>query len=148
MTTSSDDLARFADLLDRHGSDRSRWPERERVFAETLLAVSADARVAFDHARTLDAWLDDAMVAPAPDTRVLRNRILAALPNRDGFARFFDWLRRGPLLWRPVAVALVPLVLGFLVGIGAPDLLGDDNDIATELSLFAFVATEEYGDAQ
>jgi hypothetical protein len=145
--TSVPDIERFVELLDRHGSDRARWPEADARFADALLETSVDARRALARAERLEAWLDDALRTPEPDVRALRARILAALPLRDPVTRFFAWLARGPLLWRPVAMALVPLVLGFTIGISASEPAGNDAELVMELQLFAFQDAEASAEA-
>jgi hypothetical protein len=139
---------RFIELLDRHGGDFGRWPPADAAFAAGILPRSADARRALEGARTLDAWLDEALPVPARNLEGLRDRILASVTPADVLAPLFAWLQRGPLLWRPVALALVPLVLGFWIGIGVPPSAGEDAELAGELDLLAFQDVEAYDDAQ
>ncbi len=47
------DVSEFEDLIDRLGEDLSRWPETQRVAAETLIASSCEARASLEEARTL-----------------------------------------------------------------------------------------------
>ena len=50
-------LARFVELLDAHGADPARWPDRSREPAQRLLAASADARALQASAAKLDALI-------------------------------------------------------------------------------------------
>lgn len=101
----------FEDSLDRFGPDLDRWPDHHASAARPLLQRSASARELLAEARALDAALDDLLpIVPAP--LGLRARVLANLPTRE---TFFEWLTI--TVWRPAALALVPLVVGFGVGL-------------------------------
>lgn len=101
----------FEQSLDRFGPDLERWPDPQANAARTLLQCSASARKLLAEARALDAVLDDLL--PFVEAPLgLRSRVLANLPTRE---TWFEWLTI--TVWRPAALALVPLVLGFGIGL-------------------------------
>lgn len=112
---------RLKQLLTSYGADPARWPEAEREAAVMLLASDPAARRMQQEAASLDEWL---VRSPVPAFAGLESRLLQqALPARGlGLADWLaSWLRPSsehPLrsLWRPAAVACVPLVLGLLIG--------------------------------
>lgn len=72
-------LAAFQDMLDAFGADPRRWPTERRAAAQSLLAVSADARAAFREARVLDDVLAAAPRAPEPDVATAARIAAAAI---------------------------------------------------------------------
>ena len=115
----------FEDSLDRLGPDLDRWPANLAMAARTLVDRSARASRLLAEARELDAGLDDLLPSLAAPLG-LRTRVLANLPEREAW---FEWLTIR--VWRSAALALVPLVLGFGVGLNvAPG--ADVADEATE----------------
>ena len=104
------DIDDFEDSLDRYGADSSQWPETVRSQAPSLLASSTHAQDLLAETKRLDQALNDALPA-APAPLGLKTRILANLPRRDPW---LEWLR--VKTWRPLALACVPLALGFAVG--------------------------------
>ena len=101
----------FEHLLDRHGPDFDRWPDNLAAQARHSLERSARARDLLLEARELQSALDE--VLPAIDAPLgLRTRVLANLPEREAW---FEWLT--VTAWRAAALALVPLVVGFGVGL-------------------------------
>jgi len=77
VTNGKADLETLGQVLDRYGSDRTRWPAPVRRDFAGLLSTSAEAQGRLREAEALDRLLD---LAPAPviDTRALTDRILAA----------------------------------------------------------------------
>jgi hypothetical protein len=77
--------AGFAELeavIERFGSDRTRWPAPERLGFATLLSESPEARKRLREAEALDRLLD-LVPAPAVETSALADRIMAkALAER------------------------------------------------------------------
>ena len=74
MTASTLTLEGFRDLLDRFGGDLTSWPARERVAADALLAISADAKALLAETAAVDSVLATPPKAPAG----LADRIVAA----------------------------------------------------------------------
>ena len=70
---------RLKEIIDAYGANHARWPDAERDAALALLATSADLQAYRDAARTLDAFLDEASVAPASVD--LETAILATAPS-------------------------------------------------------------------
>ena len=69
----TDAVAELQDLLDRLGTDLSRWPEAERERAEQIVAASPEARQRLDDARAL--W-DPTRITPVKAPAGLKERIL------------------------------------------------------------------------
>ena len=103
----------FEECLDRHGPDLDRWPGTLAAGGRILLERSARARDLLAEARELESALDHLL--PAVDAPLgLRTRVLANTPQREAW---LDWLAAN--VWRPAALALVPLAVGFGVGLNA-----------------------------
>lgn len=95
-----------------------------------------------DPDRRLEAWLEGLRRHQAPPG--LQARILAAVVRRDPFDRALDWLTSR--LWRPVLAAALPVLVGFVIGIGLPE--EPDLDLAGTIGSLAFVDLyEELDDA-
>lgn len=114
---------RFARLLACYGADPVHWPDAERAAAQTFLDNNVSARAMLREAMALDHWLQSpASQAPAftgLEARLLQRKLPSA--TRGAVERLLAWLLPAPglelrLLWRPVAVACLPLVIGLLVG--------------------------------
>ena len=129
------DVRRFEDLLDRHGVAPADWPTALREQALALLETSVDARRVFDEAQWLSDALDTALTdAPAP--LGLKTRIVAKARSRDPW---LDWFT--VRIWRPVALACLPLAAGFAVGINFAD---DPADLEDQILIaFADASTLE-----
>ncbi len=126
------DINDFEDALDRHGADSSLWPETVRIRATALLESSARARDLLAEAKRLQQALSDALpTVPAPPG--LKTRILANLPRRDPWLEWLTMKR-----WRLVALACVPLALGFAVGLNVVE----DTASWEDRVLVAFSETE------
>ncbi len=150
--TSPMDLARFEQLLDQHGADVARFPERERSAASALLAADPRARRLLAQAEALERGLQS-MTTPEPSAAL--RRAVAEIPLRHPqpapAAAAFGWL---PLrsAWALAASAALMLALGALSGALASDLdlslqaeatqlaLEPEDDALTELSELAFAA--------
>lgn len=122
------DQHQFEALLDRHGAASADWPTEVRVQALELLKSSPEAQRLHAGAQRLDDVLDDILANVAPPLG-LRTRIIANAPQRDAW---LDWLT--VRVWRPVALASLPLVLGFAFGANFAD---DTTDLEDQL-LVAF----------
>jgi len=147
-------LSRFVELIETHGADPERWPERCRERAQSLLAASAEARAALAQGEKLDALIarhcgdDDQGQATA---RVL-GRLQALPPQRRGLLPSllpaalleFDLA----LAWPRFAALLGVAVLGFAVGLSdtgmaltkhsASAIIGSSNSSDSDLSLILF----------
>ena len=141
MNTTFDQHA-FETLLDRHGSEAADWPAESRAQALELLESSTDARQLHAEARLLDETLDELLpVANLP--LGLGTRIVANAPHRDPW---LQWL--AVRLWRPAALACLPLAVGFAVGNTFADDAADLEDqvlvaFADASALEAFALPEE-----
>ncbi len=123
----------FEHLLDRHGADLERWPEELAAQARSVAKRSARAHALLAEARELESALNDLLPSVAAPLG-LRTRVLANLPERDAW---FEWL--AVKAWRPAALALVPLVVGFGVGLNVAqgaDAIEDAVEDDVLLALF------------
>ncbi len=110
-------------VLERFGSDRTRWPAPVRRNFAGLLASSAEAKARLREAEALDRLLD---LAPEPeiDTRALADRVMAAAvaerpaaappTARSALGRRATATRAE---WPAVALLAASLVLGMFVGL-------------------------------
>lgn len=80
-----DGLEAFGEVLDRYGSDRTRWPAPVRMRFARLISEDGAAGQRLKEAEALDRLLDLAP-PPAVDTRALASRIMAALEAETGVA--------------------------------------------------------------
>ena len=78
------DLARFVDLLDRHGGDVATWPDADRIAAATLLASSVAARDLLEAELDLRRRLGPTQGVTAPPG--LLDRIFARAFGPEGAA--------------------------------------------------------------
>jgi hypothetical protein len=141
-------LEEFEKLLDVHGASLQRWPATAATRGRELLAESAHARAVHAQAEELEQELDLALPAQSLTTGALRARILDKVArttaNRWGLDRFI-----GGAGWiRPMVMALIPLCLGFAIGVGYPESNGVSEDLVSDVSLFSFAAYEDDPDAQ
>jgi hypothetical protein len=137
----------FDAQLDRLGPNIDRWPGDLAQDARRLLAQSADARARLKTASALDVLLDDALPAATLSTGAVRSRVLEAVARDAARPRWWSWFVRGTGVRKPIAIvaALIPLCLGFAIGIYEPSSVGDD--MASDVSLLAFADYEGYTDA-
>ena len=127
----------FEHLLDRHGPDLDRWPDGLSVEARGFVDLSPGARALLLEARELESALDDVLpriVAPLG----LQTRLLANQPEREAW---FEWL--AGTAWRPAALALVPLVVGFGVGLNVAQRTDAPATAAEEDVLLALFDPDE-----
>jgi hypothetical protein len=137
----------FAALLDRHGADRKHWPAAQAREAELLLERSAAARTELERARALDGLLADLANASPFPARPARARIATALEagirRTDRWQRLGDWFTVA--LWRPIALAALPLALGFLAGVQhAPSVDAELMRALSELPLAGSFEEPDY----
>ena len=118
-------------VLERFGSDRTRWPAPVRRDLAGLLSGNAEAKARLKEAEALDRLLD---LAPQPgiDTRALADRIVAAAlaegpaaaPAPRSRVAWASFGRRpsveGP--WPAAALLAASLVLGTVFGLNSGTL--------------------------
>jgi hypothetical protein len=135
-------LDEFETHLDIHGAGLQRWPAPAAARGTQLLETSTPARALHAQALALATELDHALPANPLTTGALRARILDEVArNRRGWFTAAGWLR-------PMVFALIPLCLGFAIGVGYPEHGAVNDALITDASLFAFAAYEEETDAQ
>ena len=121
------DLVTFEDALDRYGVELHRWPGALAAEARSLVESSARARDLLAEAAALHSVLDEVLpVVAAP--LGLKTRVFANLPEREAWIEWFT-IR----IWRPVGLALVPLVVGFGVGVNYADAEHGEDDVLLAL---------------
>lgn len=113
------DIDRFNAILEAYGADPARWPDAERVSAETFLKADSDAKAAFDHAAELDALIAPAAIAPAASD-MLTARLLRAVPRPEFLG---DWKH-------VAAAAALALVVGLGGGYASGALVPASDDEA------------------
>ncbi|MEQ8486638.1 MAG: hypothetical protein RIB46_19925 [Pseudomonadales bacterium] len=127
----------FEALLDRLGSDLNTWPEADARAARDLLASSADAAAALAAASAVARHLEGRRQHRAPHGLAARIVAAAATPRgRLGspLERLLEQLLNPP--WRPALLALLPLALGFVIGLQQADPA--DQTLPDELLTLAF----------
>jgi hypothetical protein len=87
--------------------------------------------------------LDEAFPSATPSTRAVHERILAGVERYAAAPRPFAWLWPTAHL-RPIAIAaaLIPLCVGFAIGVGYQR--GVSDELVSDVSLLAFAAYEEF----
>lgn len=138
----------FEAHLDRYGADLDRWPTERASQANRLIAASGAARAMLGESSALETLLEDALPGATLSTGAVRSRILAAVAADAAKPRLFAWLTSGRRLLRPIAfvAALIPLFLGYAIGVGYQPG-GVNDDLVSDVSLLAFADYEAYSDA-
>ena len=126
----------FEDLLDRHGSDLSLWPENVREKAHELLAQSPAARSMLNAELIVDNFLSDAMVVPNADR--LEQKIMARFAAQKRRFAFDQWRA---FFWKPAFAATCSLAFGFYLGAANQEL---PVDLAEDLTYVTFYDHEEW----
>lgn len=112
--------ARFERLIAAYGADPARWPAAERAGALAFLAANREAAAPLlAEAASLDQALATARAAaPSLSPRALAAIRRGARPGRLGrLRRLLDW---PDALWQPAGAVAAALLVGFVVGLGAP----------------------------
>jgi hypothetical protein len=118
-------LGALEQVLERFGSDRTRWPAPVRRDFAGLLASSAEAKARLREAEALDRLLD---LAPEPeiDARALADRIVAAAaaerpavvpPEARAAGAIGGRAAARRTEWPAAALLAASLVLGMFVGL-------------------------------
>ena len=128
-------IEEFESFLDRHGPDPSLWPKTsESDSAKRLIEASAGAREVLATNQRLYDWFTTAFAVRTPIG--LQARILDAVEASQKnwwSSAIVQWL------WKP-ALAALPIVIGFMIGILANNSISLDR---YELPIGQF---EEHGD--
>jgi len=118
-------LEAFEQVLERYGSDRTRWPAPVRRDFAGLVAKDPQVKARLSEAEALDRLLDLAP-EPAIDTRALADRILGAAaavaPAVQAPQARVAWARSRPgsaavAEWPAAALLAASLVLGAVFGV-------------------------------
>ena len=131
---------RLREIVDAYGGDPLRWPQSERLAAQSLAARDSAAGALVSEAMSFDGLLDMApSAAPSP-------ALLAAVFNarpRPGPMAWLAGLWRdmfpGTAAWKPAVGFALALALGVGVQGAAADQLGltdsDDSIVAEQSSI-------------
>lgn len=142
-------MDRLRQLLKTYGASPDRWPDEDRDAARKLLAENPDARRWLSAEASLDEMLNTFEVDVPVE---LKHRILARIPetSNDMLDRLIDWIIPSrDHLWRPVVVAIIPLVAGIVIG-GTVRIgdTADDADIWQEEIYVMALNADDAGVAQ
>ena len=121
----------FSDLLERHGSSIAEWPSPLQNEARSYAHASDQGRRLLAESRAFDALLSDSTDVPTPLR--LRARILERVAANESPV-WWTWITDA--FWRPALLAILPLVLGFVLGDMTSQLDSDSTD-ATMFLAFA-----------
>lgn len=124
--------------LDRFGSDVESWPIADQRAALELLKREEYARELLDQARQIESAIPRAM--SVPDPKDLKRRIMDEI-QADHKPAWLDLLFKS--LWRPVALAMVPVSVGFVAGASTQESYAD---LDVELVLETFSDYEQIED--
>jgi len=113
----------FSDLLERHGSNIAAWPSPLRNEADSYARVSDQGRQLLAESIAFDALLADSTDVPTPLR--LRARILERVAANESPV-WWTWITDA--MWRPALLAILPLVLGFVLGDMTSQLDSDSTD--------------------
>ena len=131
----------FEELLNRHGSDLSVWPEHLRNEANELLSENTTAHAMLNAQATVDQVLNDVMVVPKPYS--LEQRVMARFAGRK---RWFELGQFSAFFWKPAFAAAFSLAFGFYLGAANQEL---PIDLAEDLTYVTFYDYEEWsGDTE
>jgi len=113
------DLKEFEQYLDARGSDWSNWPESIRDQAQSLVSELSEARQLFEEVEEFDILLAKGSVVSVPTS--LRNEIFRRTIRKSSEAEqsldAATWIDSiFAHIWRPIAVAFLPLAIGLAVG--------------------------------
>ena len=130
-------LDRFRELMDAYGAEPARWPANERVAAEALLAVNAEAAQLRKRAAALDALLDKAAgLASAIDAERLIASVTAQPQHSAEIVQLRPARRASPgTFWLKVASLAAAATIGFLVGVTQLANFGDPTSSSSGLEL-------------
>ncbi|MCR9219124.1 MAG: hypothetical protein NXI21_02750 [Alphaproteobacteria bacterium] len=112
--------ARFERLTAAYGADPARWPASERAAAAAFVQADREAAAPL---LAEAAALDQALATARAAAPTLSPRTLAAMRRgaRPGWLgrlrRLLDW---PDALWQPAGAVAAALLVGFVVGLGAP----------------------------
>ena len=128
-------LQRFRELVGSYGAAPDRWPEEERQAALDLVRTSSEAEFLMRQEAELDSFLDGfdlpevvALEIEVPATRRLELLFNWLLPDLNNLKR---------TLWRPVMVAMAPLMIGIVIGLSTPTESTYELTTGEELMLLA-----------
>lgn len=131
----------FQSAVDRWGATLSDWPAELVPAAEQLLSgergdADADAtraaRAALQAASALDNLFSG--IDPHVTTPGLAERIAANAEPNEVWLRLTNWFQAA--LWRGAFAMMLPVMLGFIVGVTVPGEVEDDG-LQDELSWLA-----------
>lgn len=130
-------LQQFEAHLDRLGCDLDAWPTAEARAARALLASDTNAAEALAAATAVARHLDAQRRHQAPAGLAARIATTATARRGDpaqALERLFAQLLSPP--WRPALLALLPLAVGFAIGMQPAN--SEDQALPEQLLTLAF----------
>ena len=125
-------LDRLAAVLDRHGTDKSEWPQAEREALARLVEQSPHAQALFAVAEKLGRVLD-ALESPTPSATLVDDLLGRFPPPRTTQAKIAFRQNRGWDHWpRPVQVSLAAALAVGVTAVLAVTLIGIDAERAVD----------------
>ncbi|XOV87115.1 MAG: hypothetical protein ACFHX7_19465 [Pseudomonadota bacterium] len=108
-------------LIEVYGTRQENWPDDRREAALALISSDDSARTLVARQAALDRALD--LVTVQPDIKRIETAIMAQLPQPAG-GSLLDWLidyllpaSSSPVaIFRPALAAMLPLLLGIVLG--------------------------------
>ena len=132
------DIEHFELKLDQFGSNLDQWPDDERRVAIELREQNPSARLLLQNELALVASIEKAMFVPIPYG--LKRRILDRV-QVENKPLWLEVIFKN--LWRPIALAVIPVAVGFVAGAATQESYSELN---LELVLETFSDFEQIED--
>lgn len=126
-------LAQFEERLDHFGSDLKSWPEADRDEAARLIASNTRAKRVYEAALETDVLLDEVMAVRMP--LGLKQRVLGQVPGRSTDYRGARW---HSFIWKAFVAGVLPLMVGFSLGVADQDMHTDIEDTLLEVAYLEY----------
>jgi hypothetical protein len=142
---------RFEELMAMYGSDSNKWPAKERQAALSYVGKNPTAAREMQLWQAFDMQLQSFAVPTFSglEARLLRQRL--PVQQRGLADHILAWLFPEPhrmlaMLWRPAALAVVPLALGLFVG-SVADMTVDGYAMSSFDEELYFLSLSDYAES-
>jgi hypothetical protein len=135
-------IEQLQDVLDHQGSDLSAWPASLQSAARDLLSTSDEASELLAYTQKIAATLKTSANTHRAPThlaqKILHDGRLHTSPAEpsDAVSDILLWMKAA--IWRPALLAIVPLLIGFTLGVAIPP-----TDIDADLSALSLISAYE-----